>query len=292
MKKTLKILLLTTIVTVVCLCSISAMAYKNGNIIGTASYTDICASINGYGIASYNVDGYTYVIAEDLRNYGFEVIWNPSLRTLSITRNSVYYPSVSYTQPFIVQSLVGEKSHNLLYTDIKTYVNNSPVQSYNINGRTIIRFDSLNAFGGVTWTAESKEILLEMPDFATKPVDINKYNLKMSYIERTRQIEKNEKVLIDTAFSQYELNMATYEIYMQWDNLLNDVYQYLKTTLPYSEFSQLQEDEYAWVKEKEAASDAEYESWNGGSAAPMAVNGVLTAYTQDRCYYLISLIKP
>lgn len=292
MKKTLKILLLTTIVTVVCLCSISAMAYRNGNIIGTASYTDICASINGYGIASYNVDGYTYVIAEDLRNYGFEVIWNPSLRTLSITRNSVYYPSVSYTQPFIVQSLVGEKSHNLLYTDIKTYVNNSPVQSYNINGRTIIRFDSLNAFGGVIWTAESKEILLEMPDFATKPVDINKYNLKMSYIERTRQIEKNEKVLIDKAFSQYELNMATYEIYMQWDNLLNDVYQYLKTTLPYSEFSQLQEDEYAWVKEKESAFEAEYNSWNGGSAAPMAANGVRTAYTQDRCYYLISLIKP
>lgn len=292
MKKILKLLSIAMIFVVVSSTAYSALAYSNGSVIGKACYTDIKASINGYDINSYNVDGYTYVVAEDLRNYGFNVVWDSSSRTLAISRGSSTYPASEYKAPFITQDLVGKKSHNLLYTDIKTYVNNSWVQSYNINGRTIIRFESLNVFGAVTWTPESKDISLEIPYFSTKPVDMNKFYAKEDYIESSRMVEYAAEYIFETAMSQYELNEGTAYVYEDWDSLLNAIYSYLETILPASDFEKLKKDEIRWAKEKEAAINAEYAAWGGGSAGPMAANSVGISYTQDRCYYLISLIRP
>lgn len=292
MKKITKLISAILIFVLMCSVASGAFAYSNGAVIGKACYTDIKATINGYDIASYNVDGYTYIVAEDLRYYGFDVVWSPYSRTLSVTRNGSYYPSTNYTAPFITQDLVGKKSYNLLYTDIQTYVNGSWVQSYNINGRTIIRFDALSAFGSVWWVQQSKDIGLSLPHFANKSVDMNKYYQKNTYIDRAKQIEREYDYFCNNAATQYELNVGSGRIAEMWDTLLNDIYRYLKTTLSSSEFSKLKSDELRWIEEKEAAIDATAWEWYGGSGAPMACNLTEIAYTQDRCYYLISLIRP
>ena len=53
-----------------------ANASKTGDVVAYTVYTDIIASINDYNIESYNINGYSAVVAEELRNYGFYVEWN------------------------------------------------------------------------------------------------------------------------------------------------------------------------------------------------------------------------
>jgi len=291
MKKLVSIVVLL----VICFSCMSAFAYtKNGAVIGHACYTDIRARINGYDIASYNVDGYTYIIAEDLRNYGFDVVWDASKRALYVNKElseSADFDVIStYKTPFIPNKMVGQKSFDLLYTDIRTYVRGKKVQSYNIDGRTIFRFEELSTFGEIKWDSNLKTISIDIPFLSQKYVYVEKLSVKNQFLARTAEIEANYTNFLQTAITQMELNFGSREIYEQWDKLLNDVYAYLRDTMPSSEFASLKADEKEWAIMKDAAADAEYKSWQGGSMAPLQANSVLIHETEARCYYLISLI--
>ena len=120
--------------------------------------TDIRSYVFGSEIESYNVNGSTCIVAEDLMNYGFTVVWDGVARTLSIT-----HPSDDFTQTekknFGAKSgNIGEKLTETVPTDIVTYVNGEEVQSYNIGGRTVIYIDALGVFGGVTWDGGARTI--------------------------------------------------------------------------------------------------------------------------------------
>ena len=120
--------------------------------------TDIRSYVFGSEIESYNVNGSTCIVAEDLMNYGFTVVWDGEARTLSIT-----HPSDDFTQAekknFGAKSgSIGEKLAETVPTDIVTYVNGEEVQSYNIGGKTVIYIDALGVFGGVTWDGEKRTI--------------------------------------------------------------------------------------------------------------------------------------
>ena len=57
---------------------------KIGDVVGHTYYTDIAARINGHPLRSYNIGGETAVVAEDLREYGFSVVWDGEARTLTV----------------------------------------------------------------------------------------------------------------------------------------------------------------------------------------------------------------
>ncbi len=141
MKK--KLLALTAASLVCALGTVVASAYQIGDVVNQVLYTDIVAYIDGTPIASYNIDGYTAVVVEDLLSYGFSVVWDGAARTLSVTKGngvitSTYRPSVN-THP------VGSPAMPVLYTDIVTMIEGKPVVSYNIEGRTICYVDDLAA---------------------------------------------------------------------------------------------------------------------------------------------------
>ena len=146
---------------------------KTGDVIGYAAHTDIVATINGAQIQSYNYNGYTYVVAEDLANYGFSTVWNASERKITVNRNyqvrSIYS---NYKKPYVSKSQVGKKAYNVLESDITAVVNGYHLSTYNtldclgaynINGKTIIPFDILEIFGTVQWDANAREISLWIP---------------------------------------------------------------------------------------------------------------------------------
>ena len=60
----------------------------HADVIGEVIATDITAYIDEQPIASFNINGFTYVIAEDLRSYGFTVLWDENARTLRIYRSA------------------------------------------------------------------------------------------------------------------------------------------------------------------------------------------------------------
>lgn len=55
--------------------ALPSSAAGTGRAVDWALYTDITAQINGHPLRSYNVNGSTAVVAEDLRGYGFQVLW-------------------------------------------------------------------------------------------------------------------------------------------------------------------------------------------------------------------------
>ncbi|WFD11094.1 hypothetical protein [Tepidibacter hydrothermalis] len=130
---------------------------KVGTVINKVISTDIKAYINGYEIPSMNINGCTAIVVEDLRNYGFDIIWSPVDRSLVIKENSS-----KKIKPISIKknnnSKIGQKIGNVLYTDIKTYIKDSEIQSFNIDGYTVIFMDELKEFGDIRWNEEKREV--------------------------------------------------------------------------------------------------------------------------------------
>lgn len=139
-------------------------AYEVGDVVGYTRYTDIVASINNHNIASFNIDGYTGVVAEDLRNYGFDVNWVPEERALYISRGATNAVQSNYVAQKLSAAVLGTKAQDILYTDIKCYINGNFVQSYNINGQTIILFNDLSCFGEVSYDNNTRKLDLTVND--------------------------------------------------------------------------------------------------------------------------------
>lgn len=123
--------------------------------------SDIKAYIDYTPVKSYNVDGYTYVIAEELRHYGFDVIWNNDERTLKIERKVLETPI--YTKKlFDADSDPILSKYQLYHTDIKTYLNGIEANSFNIGGQTIIQIDELSNCGYFQWDNQNREVRIEI----------------------------------------------------------------------------------------------------------------------------------
>lgn len=177
MKKLLSLILGISIFT-----AVMPVSAKLGDIEGYTKYTDIVAYINHFAIESYNVNGKTCVVAEDLANYGFAVSWDNAARSLNITRdygnNKINQYSVPYeTDP----SMVGKDALPILSSDIKTLVNGVEAISYNINGKTVVDFESLSAFGPVVWDSGLRVIKLWVED----GLEMKRYMQKTTPLPKT-----------------------------------------------------------------------------------------------------------
>lgn len=149
---------------------VTASAIKIGDVMGYAQPTNIIASVNGYQMMSYNVNGYTYVIAEDLRHYGFDVAYDDSTRSLTISRNAQVDIAPHITLGSFWNIGSNKEKKNILHTDIGTYIAGEFITSYNINGSTIVCFDELAKFGQVSYDNERREISLTVSGIKKNPV--------------------------------------------------------------------------------------------------------------------------
>ena len=107
--------------------------------------TRVRTRINGAEIPCYAADGYCVIKAEDLRGYGFDVIWNGEERRLDISRNSDYVKIDSVPVP--PKGASGAPYTDVYASDIKAYCNGNEVKSYQIDGCTLIRPESIEADG-------------------------------------------------------------------------------------------------------------------------------------------------
>ena len=135
--------------------SLPAAAASAGSVVGHIYATDIVAQIDGHPLRSYNLGDATLVVAEDLREYGFAVIWDGEARTLTVERLPENAVTGTYQPPAQTQA-VGTRVGNIYATDIKTYVQGAEVESYNIGGETAIRFSELGRTGTFAWSQETR----------------------------------------------------------------------------------------------------------------------------------------
>lgn len=57
----------------------------SGSILGNNYETDIVTYLDGKPITAYNIGGKTYLLAEEMAKLGYEVIWDETARTLTVT---------------------------------------------------------------------------------------------------------------------------------------------------------------------------------------------------------------
>lgn len=136
----------------------STASAKIGDIIGYTKYSDIAVYINHYPITSYNINGKTAVVAEDLANYGFNVLWNEYTRSLNITRNTFATEITPFGKVYRYTAKAGQDAFPYLESDIVVYVNGNIVESFNINGKICIYINSLTPYGEVAWVPEVRAV--------------------------------------------------------------------------------------------------------------------------------------
>lgn len=169
----------------------TASAVAVGEVVNHTLYTDIVAYIDGQPIESYNIDGETAIVAEQLIGYGFNVTWNAEERSLSITEGTRLVPKRDVTVLDIPPAIIGKKKSEVYYTDIVTYIDGAPVKSYNVGGSTIIIFDSLSAFGDISWQSDERTISFtrklseeEFPDEVIRLINAERDKEGLSALEK------------------------------------------------------------------------------------------------------------
>ena len=138
MKRVLSCLILTAMLLTVVILPVSAVV--PGDPLGWVLNSDVTAYIDGHPIKSYNINGYTYIIAEDLLNYGFNVEWRGSEGKLVIHTNRTATPD-GYTATYqhtANTEVPGTPAFQYLYTDITTWIEDKQITGYNIGGNTCI----------------------------------------------------------------------------------------------------------------------------------------------------------
>ena len=145
------IILFGTIMTTIC--PVSAQSY---NIIGSVLTTDIKAYINGYEIPAYNVDGNMVIVGSDLRNYGFNVVYDNATRTstVSFTEEGGQWSPMYVTHQ--KSTAIGGKVMDVYDTDISVIVNGKQVPSYNVDGKMAFKFSELKVYGEYSYNNSSR----------------------------------------------------------------------------------------------------------------------------------------
>jgi len=141
---------------------------KVGDPLGDVLYSDIVAFIDGYAIPTSVKSGVTMVVVEDLMNYGFDVAWNKSDKTLKVERNE----NKTFKPLTVVKDTTnkpGTFKCKYVYTDIKTYISGELVDSFAINGVTLINFELLARYGNLNWNSAAREIKLTLNKTAPPP---------------------------------------------------------------------------------------------------------------------------
>ncbi len=149
-------------------------AAASPKVIDRALPTNITAQIDGHPLRSYNVGNHIAVVAEDLRDYGFEVDWDETAWSLRITRGET--PAV---WPDYVPEGAGAQSLPVYASTIKTYVGDKAVGSFNIGGRTLVWLRDLSAFGSVAWDPEACVSSLTLGDSTVPANPVSESNKKL-----------------------------------------------------------------------------------------------------------------
>lgn len=160
-----KILLLLTTILMLCTAHITTHAY--GYEVGHAVYTDTVAYINHYPIPSYCFNGITLVAAEDLKSYGFNVVWNEYKNSLTISRNKYsneIIPKITFLPP---EHKLGQKSLTITTTDVQVFTQNYQYAAFGgLEGYTLINIEELTCIDGVSamWYPETKSVKIWVND--------------------------------------------------------------------------------------------------------------------------------
>ncbi len=146
-----------------------------GDIAETIYTTDILTRVNGRDINSFCVDGETLIAMEELRDYGFTVTYDDSIRTLFVNQTG---ETPRENMPDIARGKVGGTAGHTYETDITVLFNGTEVDAYAIDGRMAAKVEDLGRTAkdggyefGMRHTYDDSQRLLRLDTAPTEPKD-------------------------------------------------------------------------------------------------------------------------
>ena len=91
--------------------------------------------------------------------------------------------------------------------------------------------------------------------------------------------------------NQAEMNQKSQELYVLWDDALNDLWAKLQDHLPEDEFDELLDEQIQWIEDKESAVEDAGKDFEGGSIYPRITNAKAAELTEARVYEFYQLLK-
>lgn len=151
--------------------TVAPASAKVGDIAETIYTTDILTRVNGQDINSFCVDGETLIAMEDLRDYGFTVTYDDSIRTLFVNRTG----DTPQNMPEIARGKVGGTAGYTYETDINVLFNGTYINSYAIDGRMAAKVEDIGTAlndddyeYGMTYTYDDSQRLLSLNNAPTE----------------------------------------------------------------------------------------------------------------------------
>ena len=99
------------------------------------------------------------------------------------------------------------------------------------------------------------------------------------------------KAALEQAQSQSEMNQKAQELYVLWDDALNELWGKLRDSLPEDEFDKLLDEQLQWIEDKENAVEEAGREYENGSLYPLVTNSEAADITEQRVYELYELLK-
>lgn len=204
MKKLLSIILSSIIVF-----SLSEAVFAaNGDVVGHIYSTDIRAYINGVAVESYNIGGKTAVVIEDVLNPNAnQCIYDDYSRCLKFFSLNPNYLVEEKTQN---KAKPGKVIGNIYETDIKTYIYDVTVPSYNIGGKTAVAIEDLGYDGAFSpiggkfiWNEAERTISLEFLYGSSKALSNDKNIIITANEDMTEASATFEEVLHCGGYHEY-----------------------------------------------------------------------------------------
>jgi len=109
-------------------------------------------------------------------------------------------------------------------------------------------------------------------------------------VEIAEETEISINSILNETSIQSEMNTATQQRYLLWDDTMNTLWAVLKQSLEEDAMNALTNDQLVWIREKErSATDAAAE-FEGGSIQPTVYYTVAADMTKERVYYLLTFL--
>ena len=123
----------------------------------------------------------------------------------------------------------------------------------------------------------------------TEPADTN--DELDDYMASLEAQAADIKAALEQAQSQSEMNQKAHELYVLWDDALNELWGKLQDSLPEDEFDELLDEQIQWIEDKENAVEEAGKEVEGGSMYPLITNTKAAEITEERVYEFYELLK-
>lgn len=122
----------------------------------------------------------------------------------------------------------------------------------------------------------------------TNKEDEEKKSYKEEYLKKLDSLDEYLKTSVNEGITTIEMKEAENTRYKSWDDMLNEIYNLLKTQLTEEKMKKLQEEEINWIKYRDETAENEAKKFEGGTLQPIAYVSSLTETTKNRCYELVN----